>query len=61
MGRGRRVGGGGGGWGRGGGQETFYPPCPILHYHMVLRPKGTSHNEKVDTTRLVADTDHSEP
>ncbi len=27
------------------GQGTFHPPCHILHYHMVLRPKGTSHNE----------------
>ena len=27
------------------GQGTFYPPCHMLHYHMVLRPKGTSHND----------------
>ncbi len=34
------------GWGRGlgRGQGTFYPPCHILHYHIVLRPEGTSHN-----------------
>ncbi len=31
-----------GGWGR--GQGTFHPPCHILHYHLVLRPEGTSHN-----------------
>ncbi len=43
---------GGGVWagsgqgGRGeGGQGTFWSSCHILHYHMVLRPKGTSHNE----------------
>ncbi len=40
---------GGGGWGEGGlgggeGQGTFHPPCHILHYHMVLRPEGSSHN-----------------
>ena len=44
----RGVGHGGFGWGRGlgrgrgvkgRGQETFHPPC-----HMVLHPKGTSHN-----------------
>ncbi len=29
----------------GGGQGTFHPTCHLLHYHMVLRPKGTSHNE----------------
>ncbi len=28
---------------RGRGQGTFRLPCHILHYHMVLRPKGTSH------------------
>ncbi len=39
------VGGGGGGLG-GGGQGTFHPPCHILHYHMVLRPEGTSHNKR---------------
>ncbi len=38
-GRGRGV---EGGWGQGG---TFHPPCHILHYHMVLWPKGTSHND----------------
>ncbi len=39
---------GGGGWGRGGvrGRGTFHSPCHILlHYHMMLRPKGTSHNQ----------------
>ena len=30
---------------RGGAQGTFHPPCHIPHYHMVLRPEGTSHNE----------------
>ncbi len=42
-------GSGGGGLGRGvrggRGQGTFHPPCHILHYHMVLRPKRTSQNE----------------
>ncbi len=38
--------GGGGGSLRGeGGQGTLQSSCHILHYHMVLRPKGTSHNE----------------
>ncbi len=36
---------GGGGRGRGGGQGTFWSSSHIQHYHMVLRPKGTSHNE----------------
>ena len=26
------------------GEGTFQPPCHILHYHMVLRPEGTSNN-----------------
>ncbi len=34
------------GWGRGRGQGTFHPPCHIVHYHMVLYPKGTSHNNQ---------------
>ena len=39
------------GLGRGGGlgergQGTFHLPCHILHCHMVLRPKGTSNNDK---------------
>ncbi len=46
-------GSGGSGWGEGGwerrvegrGQGTFHPPCHIRHYHMVLRPKGTSHSQ----------------
>ncbi len=37
------VGGGGGGL-RGRGQGTFHPPCHVLHDHMALRPKMTSHN-----------------
>ncbi len=38
--------GGGGGLARGvQGQGTFKSSCHILHYHMVLRPKGTSHNK----------------
>ncbi len=50
-GSGRRggLGGGGGGLGRGRGQGTFHPPCHLLHYHMVLRPKGTSHNKESGT------------
>ncbi len=45
-GRGRGV------WGR--GQGTFHPPCHTLHCHMVLRPKGTSHNQRnaVDAAHL---------
>ncbi len=27
------------------GQGTFHPLCHILHYHMVLHAKGTSHNK----------------
>ncbi len=41
---GRGVRGRGGGLG-GRGQGTFHPPCHVLHYHMVLRPEGTSHNK----------------
>ena len=37
MGRGSRPGEGAG------GQGTFHPPCHVVHYHMVLRPEGTSH------------------
>ncbi len=40
-----QQGGGGFGRGRGKGQGTFHPPCHILHCHMVLHPKGTSHND----------------
>ena len=36
-------------WGGGsvcaGGQGTFWSSCHVLHYHMVLRPKGTSNNK----------------
>ncbi len=35
------VGGGGWGWG------TFHPPCHVLHHHIMLRPKGTSHNNHI--------------
>ncbi len=42
---GRGVGGAEGVGGRERGQGTFHPSCHILHYHMVLRPKGTSHNK----------------
>ncbi len=49
------------GWGRGRGvrkgrrQGTFHPPCHILHYHIVLRPEGTSHNyERVYFVLLLA-------
>ncbi len=41
---------GGSGWGRGvrgRGQGTFQSSCHVLHYHMVLRPRGTSHNEAI--------------
>ncbi len=34
---------GAGGWGRGAGDISIQLPLP--HYHMVLRPKGTSHNK----------------
>ncbi len=43
--RGRGIWQGEGGLGR--GQGTFHPPCHILHDHMVLRPKGTSHNKSL--------------
>ena len=49
-GTGHRVGGlavGGGVWPKG-GQGTFWSSCHILHYHMVLHPKGTSHNDDHD-------------
>ncbi len=45
-GRGRGLGRGKGVEG-GGGMGHFIHLCHILHYHMVLRPKGTSHNENV--------------
>ncbi len=47
-GHGRSGGGKGKGRGRGsggGGQGIFWSSCHILHCHMVLRPKGTSHNK----------------
>ncbi len=37
--------GGGSGQGEREGEGTFLPPCHVLNYHMVLRPKGTSHNQ----------------
>ncbi len=40
---GRGVGGGGGGGGAGAGDISS--TLPLLHYHMVLRPQGTSHNK----------------
>ncbi len=47
----REVGGGEGvgegeGVDGGRGQGTFHPPCHVLHYYMVLRPEGTSHNKR---------------
>ncbi len=47
------LGAGGGMSGGGRGQGTFYPPCHILHYHMVLRPEGTSHNQWVGSQHVV--------
>ncbi len=32
------------------GQGTFPSTCHVLHYHMVLRPKGTSHNNLLTST-----------
>ena len=32
------------------GEGTFQPPCHTLHYHMVLRPNGTSDNQRVSQT-----------
>ncbi len=47
-------GSGGGGSGGGRGQGTFHPPYHVLHYHMVLRPEGTSHNKSsFNTDRCV--------
>ncbi len=37
----------GGGGPSTGGQGTFWSSCHVLHYHMVLCPKGTSHNDVV--------------
>ncbi len=45
--------GGGGGGGGLGGRGHFYPPCHILHYHMVLRPEGTLHNDSFDARCFV--------
>ncbi len=56
-GRGSREGGwgqGAGGLGGGGRGHFIYSAIyHILHYHMVLRPKGTSHDHGVVTERLV--------
>ncbi len=41
-GKGGPVGEGGLAGGRGRGQGTFQSSCHILHYHVVLRPEGTS-------------------
>ncbi len=44
LGRGREV--------KGGGAGDISSTLPyILHYHMVLRPKGTSHNKENTETR----------
>ncbi len=63
--------GGSGGWGFGGrglgrgkgvegeGQGTFHPPCHILHYHMVLRPEGTSYNKLITWERLGSGQKHA--
>ncbi len=42
---------------RGRGQGTFQSSCHILHYHMVLRSEGTSHNK---VPRSPLKTSHSE-
>ncbi len=34
------------------GQGTFLSSCHILHYHMVLRPKGTSHKYPLVEVRV---------
>ncbi len=52
-GRGLGQGVGGGEGVRERGQGTFHPPCHVLHYHMVLRPKGTSHNQKIYSQLLL--------
>ncbi len=46
--RGRGLGVGG----LGRGQGTFQPPCHTLHYHMVLRPKGTKHNKQTTLPKM---------
>ncbi len=43
------------GLGRGRGQGTFHPPYHTLHYHMVLRSKGTSHIEILTTIVTAGD------
>ncbi len=58
QGEGGLVGGGGSSRGRGlreggEGEGTFHLPCHILHYHMVLRPKGTSHNNGFNGLKFV--------
>ena len=35
------------------GQGTNQSSCHILHYHMVLRPEGTSHNETHQESRFI--------
>ncbi len=46
------MGEGVGGGGLGEGHKTFYPPSHTLHYHMVLCPEGTSHNERFVAPRI---------
>ncbi len=36
------------------GQGTFHPPCHILHYHMVLRPEGTSPNKSSEIRKCAS-------
>ncbi len=51
--------GGGGGGLRGGGSGHFIHLLPYLHYHMVLRPKGTSHNNVSAATHGASSTRQS--
>ncbi len=37
------------------GQGTFHPPCHILHYHMLPRPKGNSHNKTKNVNNVQKD------
>ncbi len=47
-GEGGLAGEGEGGWGQG----IFHPPRHVLHHHMVLHPKGTSHKNTEDNAAV---------
>ncbi len=53
--------GGGGGSGRGEGAGDISVQLPLLHYHMVLRPEGTSHNNGLPEGTQEPDPRHPRP